>query len=48
MLTLDQLRAKVASQKTTLPALYGEVDFATKPERFADEAVITAYLGRRR
>ncbi len=41
MLTLDQLRAKVASQKTNLPALYGDVDFAIKPERFADEPVIT-------
>lgn len=40
MLTLDQLRAKVASQKTDLPALYGDVDFAIKPERFADEPVI--------
>ncbi len=41
MLTLDQLRTKVASQKANLPALYGDVDFATKPERFADEPVIS-------
>lgn len=40
MLTLDQLQAKVASQKTALPALYGDVDFTIKPERFADEPVI--------
>jgi hypothetical protein len=40
MLTLDQLQAKVASQKTNLPALYGDVDFTIKPERFADEPVI--------
>jgi hypothetical protein len=40
MLTLDQLQAKVASQKTALPALYGDVDFGIKPERFADEPVI--------
>ncbi len=40
MLTLDQLKAKVASQKTNLPALYGDVDFATRPERFADELVL--------
>jgi len=40
MLTLEQLQAKVASQKTALPALYGDVDFAIKPERFADEPVI--------
>ncbi len=40
MLTLEQLQAKVASQKTALPALYGDVDFTIKPERFADELVI--------
>lgn len=40
MLTLDQLQAKVASQKTALPALYGDVDFSIKPERFADEPVL--------
>ena len=40
MLTLDQLQAKVASQKSNLPALYGDVDFTTKPERFADEPVL--------
>ena len=40
MLTLEQLQAKVASQKTALPALYGDVDFDIKPERFADEPVI--------
>ena len=38
-LTLEQLRTKVASQKTALPALYGDVDFVIKPERFADELV---------
>lgn len=41
MLTIEQLRAKVASQKDALPALYGDVDFTIKPERFADEPVIT-------
>ena len=40
MLTLEQLQAKVASQKTAVPALYGDVDFSIKPERFADEPVI--------
>ncbi len=40
MLTLDQLRAKVAAQKSDLPALYGDVDFSIKPERFADEPVL--------
>ena len=39
-LTLEQLRMKVASQRTNLPALYGDVDFSTKPERFADELVL--------
>lgn len=41
MLTLDELKAKVASQREKLPALYGDVDFSIQPERFADEAVIT-------
>ncbi len=41
MLTIEQLRAKVASQRDALPALYGDVDFSIKPERFADEPVIT-------
>jgi len=35
-LTLPQLRAKVLSQKTALPALYGKVDFDLQPERFDD------------
>ncbi|MFT3724456.1 MAG: oxygenase MpaB family protein [Hyphomonadaceae bacterium] len=39
-LTLEQLRIKVASQKANLPALYGDVDFGIKPERFADEPVV--------
>ena len=43
MLTLDQLQAKVAAQKTSLPALYGDVDFAIKPERFADEIGADGY-----
>jgi hypothetical protein len=44
MLTLEQLQAKVAAQKTTLPALYGDVDFSIKPERFADEPVVTGWI----
>ncbi len=40
-LTLDELKAKVASQRDELPALYGDVDFSIQPERFADEPVIT-------
>jgi mpaB/rubber oxygenase-like protein len=38
-LSLEQLQAKVASQKVNLPELYGDVDFSIKPERFADEAM---------
>jgi hypothetical protein len=40
MLTLEELRTKVASQKTNLPELYGDVDFSIVPERFADELVV--------
>ncbi|MDP3736752.1 MAG: oxygenase MpaB family protein [Hyphomonadaceae bacterium] len=40
MLTIEQLRAKVALQRENLPALYGDVDFSILPERFADEPVI--------
>ncbi len=35
--TLDRLRAKVAAQKTQIPAMYGAVDFSIQPERFADQ-----------
>jgi hypothetical protein len=34
---LEKVRAKVASQKTALPALYGDVDFDLTPERFTDD-----------
>ena len=34
---LEKVRAKVASQKTALPALYGDVDFDSTPERFTDD-----------
>lgn len=37
-LSIDQVRAKVASQKTLLPALYGAVDFDAAPERFTLDA----------
>ncbi len=39
-LTLEQLKAKVAGQKTALPAFYGSVDFDAKPERFNDDPVV--------
>ncbi|MBP7705377.1 MAG: DUF2236 domain-containing protein [Caulobacter sp.] len=38
-LTLEQLQAKVAGQKTALPALYAAVDFEATPERFNDDPV---------
>ena len=34
---LDRVLAKVASQKTALPELYGDVDFRVTPERFTDD-----------
>ena len=37
-LSIEQVRAKVASQKTLLPALYGDVDFDATPERFTEDA----------
>jgi hypothetical protein len=33
---IDQVRARVAAQKTALPGLYGEVDFDRVPERFTE------------
>ncbi|SFK02451.1 oxygenase MpaB family protein [Caulobacter sp. UNC279MFTsu5.1] len=37
-LSIDQVRAKVASQKTRLPALYGNLDFDAVPKRFTPDA----------
>ena len=37
-LSIEQVRARVASQKTLLPALYGDVDFDVSPERFTLDA----------
>lgn len=34
---LEKVRAKVAAQKTLVPALYGDVDFDATPERFTDD-----------
>ena len=34
---LEKVRAKVAAQRTALPALYGDVDFDATPERFTDD-----------
>jgi hypothetical protein len=35
---LEQVRARVASQKTLLPSLYGQIDFDRLPERFTEDA----------
>lgn len=37
VMSLDELRAKVAAQKTLIPSLYGDVDFSIIPERFTDD-----------
>lgn len=34
---LEQVRARVASQKTLLPGLYGQIDFNRMPERFTED-----------
>jgi len=34
---LEQVRARVASQKTLLPSLYGRIDFDRMPERFTED-----------
>lgn len=36
--SLEEVRARVASQKTLLPALYGKVDFDRMPERWTENA----------
>jgi hypothetical protein len=38
MPSIDQVRARVLSQKTRLPALYGSFDFDRLPERFTEDA----------
>lgn len=35
---LEQVRARVASQKTALPELYGHIDFDRMPERWTEDA----------
>lgn len=43
MTTIEQVRAKVATQKALLPAIYGDIDFDADPERFTrdpKEAVV--------
>jgi len=35
---LEQVRNRIASQKTLLPSLYGQIDFDRMPERFTEDA----------
>ena len=37
VMSLEELRAKVAAQKTRIPSLYGDIDFSVTPERFTDD-----------
>jgi len=43
-MSLAQLNAKVASQRTLIPSLYGNVDFSVTPERFTDDPAIDSSL----
>lgn len=36
VMSLQELRDRVAAQKTLIPSLYGDVDFSITPERFTD------------
>ena len=45
--SIDHVRARVASQKTLLPALYGGFDFDATPERFTDDAAQAVVRERR-
>ena len=38
--SIETVRARVASQKALLPALYGQVDFDRTPERWTDDASV--------
>lgn len=51
VMPLEQLKAKVAAQKTLIPSLYGEVDFSIIPERFAgkpdDNSTLPGFFARK-
>lgn len=51
VMSLQELKAKVAAQKTAIPSLYGDVDFSIVPERFAgqpsDKSSLPAYFARK-
>ncbi|MFM7140504.1 MAG: oxygenase MpaB family protein [Alphaproteobacteria bacterium] len=44
--SIAQIRARVASQKELLPALYGQVDFDRMPERWTDDASVALVKDR--
>src|SRR5262245_27411990 len=46
MISIEQVRAKVASQKTLLPSLYGAIDFDRDPERFTRDASLAVVPDR--
>lgn len=45
-MSLEELKAKVLSQKTLIPSLYGDVDFSLTPERFTDKLEDTSALSK--
>lgn len=51
-MTVEQLTAKVASQKKRLPSLYGDVDFSVMPKRFTvdlrDESALRQEFAEKR
>ena len=46
MMSLPELRAKVRSQQTRIPSLYGDIDVGLTPERFAGRMADESSLGR--
>lgn len=44
--SIEQVRARVASQKNHLPALYGQIDFDHMPERWTDDASVALVKDR--
>ncbi|MDG2520204.1 oxygenase MpaB family protein [Caulobacter segnis] len=44
--SIEEVRARVAAQKTLLPAFYGQVDFDHTPERFTEDASLAVATDR--
>lgn len=44
VMSLEELQARVAAQKTLIPSLYGDVDFSVTPERFTDDMAVESML----